>query len=746
MTVGRTAWTAWGRPLVAVVALLAIADARAQPVVAASGASAAASMPALSSSSSASSPAAPSPDPDLLWLEDIHGARATAWVAARNAETDRRLRTDPRFAAERDRFAAYAQGAGRDEYANGGYVHQVNRDAQHPLGTWRTMRLDDAVAAPAWNDELAIDDLAKAEGTPWQFRPGWLNPTCDSTLGTRCLLALSPDGGDRTVLREFDLATRRFVAPTDGGFTIPVAARTVVAWVDRDTVMLSSDFGPGSLSPAGYAVQARLWKRGRPLAEAKLVFQAPPDTVLFILHAMRSTGKSIYLAEVWLRGKASPEYWRLDPQRAAEPLALPAPVVQYRGVVGVLGDRLVVMTAEPAALGGRTVRAGSLLAIRIDGRGTPELVFQPDATQAIDPIFHLAMARDSLWFVAMKNVDAHLYSAAPRGGRWVVTEHPLPPHAAVQMLTGELTTGSVMAKVESLLLPPTTSLYAASRPPREIATTSALFDATPYVTEQHLATSRDGTRVPYYLVHRKSFRFDDSAPGLVSAYGGFGVSWLPSYVNHEFKTDIGWPIVERGGVFVLANIRGGGEYGPAWHDAARRGKRQNGLDDLAAIARDLVRIRAVAPDRLAMIGGSNGGLLAAATGIQSPTLFKALIAEVPLTDMLRYTRLYTGSVWINEYGDPDDPVERAKLLAYSPLQNVRPGVRYPEMLLVTSTSDDRVHPGHARRLAETLRSVGQPVLFHEATEGGHEGLASLQEQAELRALETVYLLQALHMR
>jgi prolyl oligopeptidase len=252
--------------------------------------------------------------------------------------------------------------------------------------------------------------------------------------------------------------------------------------------------------------------------------------------------------------------------------------------------------------------------------------------------------------------------------------------------------------------------------------------------------------VPYYLVHRKGMRMDGTAAGLVSAYGGFGVSWLPSYANREFKTDIGWPILERGGVFVMANIRGGGEYGPAWHDAARRGLRQNGLDDLAAVAQDLVRLRAVAPGRLAMIGGSNGGLLAAATGIQRPELFKALIAEVPLTDMMRYTKLYTGSVWINEYGDPDDPVEAARLRAFSPLQNVKPGVHYPEMLLVTSTADDRVHPGHARRLAEKLRSVGQPVLFHEATEGGHEGLASVDQQARERALETVYLLQALQLK
>ena len=680
-------------------------------------------------------------DPDALWLEDVHGERAQAWVAARNAETDARLRADPRFAAERERYLRYGQAAGPEAYAAGGYVHALLRDAAHPLGTWRTQRLD-GHATSQWQDALSLDDLARAEGVRWQFRPHWLNPICDAALGSRCLVSLSPDGGDRTVLREFDLATRRFV-PAAEGFEIPVAARTVVAWVDHDTVMLTSDFGPGSLSDAGYALQARLWKRGQPLAEARTVFDAPPNTVLFILHAMKSDGPARYFAEVWRRGEPSPEYWQLAPDRPAHPLALPGPVVQYRGVVGTLGDELVALTSRPVSIGTRQVRAGSLLAVPLHGDRPATVIFEPDATQAIDPIFHLAMSRDRLWFAAMTNVDARLYSAAPGRRGWKVTAHAVPPHAAINLLTGESTQGEVMARVESLLLPPTLQVYPERGAPRTVDAAPSVVAERDNVVEQHFATSRDGTRVPYYLLHRRDWHPDGQGAGVVSAYGGFGVSWLPSYVNHEFKTDIGWPIVERGGVFVLANIRGGGEYGPAWHAAARRGLRQNGLDDLAAVAHDLVRRGVVAPGRLGMIGGSNGGLMAAATGIQRPDLFAALIAEVPLTDMLRYTRLYTGAVWINEYGDPDDPAEAARLRAYSPLQNVRPNVRYPEMLLVTSTADDRVHPGHARRLAERLRSAGAPVLFHESTEGGHEGLATVQELAEVRALETVYLLQAL---
>ena len=731
------------RSIDALIAALAPVTAAAALAFAASAAVVA--QPILSSGDaapSASSASASSADPDALWLEDVHGSRALAWVRERNGETTRRVAADPRYDAEVKRFERLGQGAGSDDYLSGGYVHRVLRDAKHPLGTWQVMRADDS-GDRHWQDAISFDALAEREGLRWQFRPGWLNPVCDSKLGSRCLLALSPDGGDRTVLREFDLAAGRFVGAAEGGFAIATPARTYVAWVDRDTVMVSSDFGAGSMSEAGYAIQARLWKRGQPLAQAKLVFEAPKGAVLFIPHAMKTEGPTLFLAEVWPRGADSPEYWLLHLDAPATKLQLPAPVVQYRGIVGMLRGKLIAMTAQPAVVGGRSVRTGSLLAVPLDGNGPTRVIFEPTAAEAIDPIFHLAMARDSLWFVAMRDVDAHLYSAVPQGGRWRVVEHALPAHAAVQMLTGENTQGVVMAKVESLLRPPTTTLYGIGKPPDVIDRAPALFDASAFTSEQRFAISADGTRVPYYLVRPKAFSFDGHAAGLISAYGGFGVSWLPAYANHEFKTDIGLPLLERGAVFVQANIRGGGEYGPAWHDAARRTKRQNGLDDLAAVAHDLVRIGAVAPNRLAMIGGSNGGLLAAATGIQRPSLFKALIAEVPLTDMLRFHNLYTGSVWINEYGDPDDPVERAALARYSPLQNVKPGVSYPEMLLVTSTADDRVHPGHARRLAERLRSVGQPVLFFEATEGGHESLSALRPQAELRAMETIYLLQAL---
>ena len=711
---------------------------------ASASASAPAPAPATASTSASDRGTATTADADLLWLEDVHGARAGAWVAERNAETMRRLAGDARYGAEVQRFERLGQGGGGDEYLSGGYVHRVLRDAAHPLGTWQVMRVD-PVAGRRWHDVLGFDALARREGTPWQFRPNWLNPVCDATLGSRCLLALSPDGGDRTVLREFDLATGRFVDAADGGFAIATAARTYVAWIDRDTVLISSDFGAGSMSPAGYAVQARVWRRGQPLAQARLVFEAPAGAVLFIPHAMKNDGPTLFLAEVWPRGADTPEYWRVRLDAPATRLQLPSAVVQYRGIVGVLQGELIAMTAAPSIVGGRTVRAGSLLAVPLDGEHAARVIFEPSAAEAIDPIFHLAMARDSLWFVAMRDVDAHLYSAVPARARWRVAEHALPAHAAVQMLTGENAQSVVMAKVESLLLTPTTSLYGLDGKPDVIDRAPPLFDATRFASEQHFAISADGTRVPYYLVRPKAFRFDGRGAGLVSAYGGFGVSWLPAYASHEFKTDIGLPLLERGAIFVQANLRGGGEYGPEWHDAARRSRHQKGLDDLAAVARDLVRIGAVAADRLAMIGGSNGGLLAAATGIQQPSLFKALIAEVPLTDMLRFHKLYTGSVWINEYGDPDDPTERAALARYSPLQNVRRGVRYPEMLLVTSTADDRVHPGHARRLAETLRGAGQPVLFFESTEGGHESLSALRPQAELRALETIYLLQALHL-
>jgi prolyl oligopeptidase len=695
--------------------------------------------------SSTPKPTTQDPAADDLWLEDGASDATRAWVHARNAETEARLLKDPRFAAEQRRFVTLGRQGHSDEYLNGGLLHRVAVDDQHPLGTWQVRAISAAarawVGGSGWQTLLSLDDLARQEGKPWKFRPGWLNPMCDTTVGPRCVLHLSPDGGDRTVLREFDLHKRRFVAD---GFRIETPARTYAHWVDKDQLLVASDFGPGTLSHAGYARQSRLWRRGTPLAEAQLLFEAADDAVLFIPHAFRSTTGSVFVAEVWRQAGGAPEWWLLRTEGDAQRLSLPVDVVRYHGVMGIAADRLVLMTAQALVQGDSRWPAGSLVAVPLPGRtGPAELIFAPAADEAVDPIFHLAIADDGLWFGVMKDVSGHLFSARRGKNGWGRREHPVPPFAAIRLLSGEVAPSSVLVKTESLLLPPAVSVRSNHAPTIAVAQAPAAFDASGFVTEQRLATSRDGTRVPYYIVRPKAHRFDGRAAALLTAYGGFGISFLPSYLNSEFQSDFAWPVLAAGGIHVHVNIRGGGEFGPAWHRAAQGRAHPRGIEDLIAVAEDLVRIGAASAQRLGFVGASNGGLLATATAVMRPDLFKAVVADVPITDMLRFHELFTGAVWIDEYGDPRVPEDRAVLQSYSPLHNLREGVHYPEMLLTTSSSDDRVHPGHARRFAERLRRLGQPVLFFESADAGHEGAASLESAARQRAMKSTYLLQAL---
>jgi len=682
-------------------------------------------------------------DADDLWLEDGASAAVRQWVAARNAETEARLLPDPRYAEERRRFLSLGGGRHEEDYLNGGLVHRLRSDASRPLGRWQVRAAGAAarrlLGDDRWHTMLDLDALARAEGRRWTFPLWWKNPMCDTSIGPRCMVNLSPDGGDRTVLREFDLKTRRFVA---NGFRSDTPARHYAHWVDADRLLLASDFGPGSLSDAGYARQARVWRRGTPLADALQRFEAPADAVLFIPHNFRHAGGTLFVAEVWHRSAGAPSWVFIDPERGATPFVPPVELVRYRGLAGIVGERLVATTAQPFTLGDRSLPAGSLLALPLPGRSEAiEPIFVPAAGEAVDPVFHLAVAQDALWFGVMHDVSGRLVRATRGTSGWSLAPQPVPPHGAVRLLTGEIAPSSVLVKTESLLGPPQTTRRDGRRIDL-IAQQRAAFDASRCVTEQRFATSRDGTLVPYYVTRTKQAPQRPPA-AVLSAYGGFGISFLPTYLNPEFHTDLVWPLLARGAIHVHANIRGGGEYGPAWHRGAQRRERMRGVEDLVAVAEDLVRAGLADPKRLGFIGASNGGLLAAATAVQRPDLFRAVVADVPITDMLRFHELFTGAVWIDEYGDPREPADRAALERLSPLHNLRAGVTYPEMLVTTSGSDDRVHPGHARRFAERLRRLGNPVLFHESSDTGHGASAALDAAAARRALKTTYLLQTL---
>lgn len=714
---------------------------------------------AQTTSGASATPAAEAGDAaPLLWLEDATRPQTPAWVKARNAESEQRLMGDPRFAEEQARFQAMAGQQHDEDYLNGGFVHRIHMDTAHPLGQWLVMpvtaqareRMGPDARLNHWTLMLDLDALARQNGQRWRFRPGWLNPMCDASLTAHCLLNFTPDGGDRTLLREFDLRSRKLL---DNGFRVDTLARTYVHWVHPDQVLIASDFGPGSLSSSGYALQSRLWTRGQPLDQASLRFSAPADSVLYIPHAYRSSNGLLFLAEVWPQSGGAPRYWQIQPNGPATPLTLPTDVVRYHGVTGIVNDRLILMTAAPLQHGTITWPAGSLLAMPLPAATRQhialvdqlELIHAPAADEAADPIFHLAITRDGLWIGLMKNVSGTLQFAQRTEHGWTMKAVPVPANAAVQLLSGEVAPSRTLVKTESLLIPPRTQVLGGGQSPLTVAQAAGVMDASHYVTEPHFATSRDGTQVPYYLVRSREQKLDGKGAVVMTAYGGFGVSLLPAYLSAEFHTDMAWPVLAHGGVFVMANVRGGGEYGPTWHAQAQRAGHLHSLEDFEAVAQDLVRIGAAAPRRIAGIGASNGGLLMAASGVRRPDLFGAMVADVPLTDMLRFDQLFTGRVWIDEYGDPSIPAERAVLRSYSPLHNLRSGVDYPFFLVTTSSSDDRVHPGHARRFAERLRELQQPVLFHESQDAGHEGAGDLTEQSRIAALKAVFLLQALQL-
>lgn len=722
--------------------------------------------PAAAEAASASPPATAAPGVAAL---PASGALSTAleddtpstraWVAARNAESEARWMQGPGFEALKAGFLQLGQGTRQDSYLNGGWVHRLQAEAGRPLGRWQVQAASPQarrILGPGWHTLLDLDDMARADGQRWKFPLWWKNPMCDATLGPRCIVNLSPDGGDRTVLREFDLRQRRFVPAAEGGFAIDTPARTYAHWISRDQLLLATDFGPGSLSGAQYARQARVWQRGTPHTAARPLFEAPEDSVLFIPHNFRHRGGTLFVAEVWRQGPGAPEWWLLQPDAADGQTARrwmpPVDLVRYRGLMGIVGDRLLAMSARPLDHAGGQWPAGSVLALPLPGapdadKSPIEPVFVPDAHQAVDPVFHLAVARDALWMGLMNDVSAQLWRVRRTpSGQWPRRAFPLPPHSSVRLLAGEIAPSAVLVKTESLLSPPR-SLLLDEAPQAPLQARSLAQAPNPlgagYQSTQYFATSRDGTQVPYYVLRARGPAPAQRPPALLTAYGGFGFSYLPAFLNPEFHSDLALPLLRAGALHVHVNIRGGGEYGPAWHQAAQRRLRPKGQEDLIAVAEDLVRRGLADPKRLGFIGSSNGGLLAGAVATARPELWRAVVADVPILDMLRFHTLFTGAVWIDEYGDPRDPQDRAVLAGYSPLHRLQAGVRYPALLLTTATSDDRVHPGHARRFAERLRELGQPVWFHESADAGHGGAGSLASAAATRALQANFLLQQL---
>ncbi|HEY8615273.1 prolyl oligopeptidase family serine peptidase [Phenylobacterium sp.] len=659
-----------------------------------------------------------------IWLEEVDAPRAMQWVEAENARTADRLERDPRYKTFLDEARAIFTATDRIPvpHFRAGGVDNLWQDAAHPNGVWRHATLASyRSATPAWETILDVDALAKAEGKRWFYK----GAACLKPAETTCLVRLSNGGGDAVEVREFDTRTKRFL---DGGFRFP-EGKQYVEWLDPQSLIVGREWTPGELTQSGYPMVLKIVSRS---GQAKEVFRGQKSDVWAQPIVLRGEGGRTE-GVVVQRGLTFYESeYSLLTDKGLVRIPLPRKAQQQDYV-----DGQVVFTLQEAWGG---FQPGALIAYDLAalkaGTAKPQLIFQPGPRQAIQQV---AATDGRLAVVLLDDVKGAVDVWDHVGGRWTAKRMPLPRDANITLVDASPKDDQLFVNVEGFLIP--NALWLADGASGAAARVKALpprFKPDTHLVEQFWATSSDGAKIPYFVVRPKAAKLDGSIPTLMYGYGGFEVAKPPIYMPEAGKL---W--MERGGAYVIANIRGGGEFGPAWHQAVLREKRQLAFDDFAAVARDLTARKITSPRRLGIYGRSNGGVLTSVSMTQHPELWNAVVIESPLIDMLRYHKLSAGASWVGEYGDPDVPEDRAFIARYSGYQNLKAGVRYPEAYITTNTRDDRVHPGHARKYAARLKELGAPYLYYEQTFGGHANDADPELNARRWARHYVYLAQKL---
>ena len=667
-----------------------------------------------------------------IWLEEIQGERALAKVDQWNADTEAVLTAQ----AEYPLAKAWARQILDDtrqiampDAIMGDQVTNLWRDADNPRGLWRTATLQSYLAgAPEWRTLIDVDQLGEDEGQSWV----WHGANCLAPEYTRCLVSLSPGGTDADVVREFDIATGAFV---EGGFTLP-EAKSNVAWYDENTLFVGTDEGAGSLTDSGYPRLVKLWERGTDFAQARLIAEGEQTDISM-------NGFSVLDGETRYRFvRRGPSFWTSEYALVTDNGdTVPLPLPEDAEFEAVLGGFVIGKLNSPMETSAGTEQPGALLAWSLDdvldgGDPQPFAVFRPSETQAVEQV---AASENKLWVKVLDDVSGKLIELTPDATGWTERAMDLPVNSTIQIAETSGTGDTAFVTVESMLTPPTLYAVPSEGEPVAIASEPAQFDASKFSVEQKFATSKDGTKVPYYLVRPAGA--EGPLPTLIHAYGGFRAAQTPKYLTAEpYRSGpLGLFWVESGNAYVLANIRGGGEYGPRWHEDALREKRQNSFDDFHAVADDLVANRLASPGRIAASGRSNGGVLVGAVANQRPDLYGAIISGSPLIDMKRYNKLLAGASWMAEYGNPDVPADWAFMREWSPYQNMRDTPDVPAAFYYLSTLDDRVHPGHARKAAAKHEAWGQTFYYHEYREGGHSVGSDHEEDAKRAALLLAYL-------
>ena len=668
-------------------------------------------------------------DDQYAWLEEVTGEKPLEWVKAQNARTEAEITTTQGFkqleAGILKMLDSDAKIPGVQKI--GDYYYNFWKDKNHERGIWRRTTLAEyRKPQPQWETILDLDALNKAEGENWV----WHGANCLRPEYTRCLVALSRGGADANVTREFDLGTRQWVK--DGFFR--AEAKGALGWKDADTVYAYTDFGPGSMTPSGYPRIVKEWTRGTPISDARVVYEGTNDDMYIAAFHDDTPGFerdfvsrtiAFYNNELYLRG-AEGKLSKID---------VPNSVSK-----GVVREWLTLELREPWEVGGKTYKAGSLLATNFDdfmaGKREFDVLFEPTDTTSLAGA---TWTKNHVVLNVMDDVKNKLTVLTHGKDGW--TSKPMPVGS---LEFGTTSVGAVDADesdavwltTTNYLIPTTLMLGEAGGAPESIETLKAMpafFDSSKHVIEQHFATSKDGTRVPYFMVRAKDIKFDGSNPTLLYGYGGFEISMTPGYSG---GAGMGW--LEKGGVYVVANIRGGGEYGPRWHQAALKQNRHKAYEDFAAVAEDLIARKITSPQHLGIQGGSNGGLLTGNMLTQYPELFGEVVVQVPLLDMKRYSHLLAGASWMAEYGNPDT-ADWEFIQKFSPYHLFDPAKQYPPVIFMTSTRDDRVHPGHARKMAAKMLDAGKDVRYFENIEGGHGGAANNAQSAHMSALAYSFL-------
>jgi len=658
-----------------------------------------------------------------LWLEDVQGQKALDWVKGQNRISTQELEAVPEYRPilkrcleifdSRDRIPLPEQ--------EGTWLYNFWQDPEHERGILRRTTLASyRTASPDWETVLDIDALSKADGEQWVYKGRISLPP----ENRHSMVSLSAGGSDAVVMREFDNETKSFVPD---GFTLP-AAKSRLLWKDANTLWVATDFGEGSLTTSGYPRIVKEWKRGTPLAEARVIFTGHVEDV------------SVYLG--WYESAAgkhnlvvrSPAFFQAENLIGVGDRLVRLPIPLDAELQTIFQDQALFSLRTDWTVDGTTHVQGSLLAIDLDdllqGRSSFTTVFEPTERVSLGSV---ATTRDRVLITTLDNVRSRLWRLAPSADGWTREEIALPGIGTVGIASTASGAAEFFITYEDFLTP--VSLYlVAGGAPEKLKSMPAFFDATGMNVVQQEATSKDGTQIPYFLVTPAGYRADGARPTLLYGYGGFEISQQPGY-----GATVGANWLARGGVYALANIRGGGEFGPRWHQAAQQQNRIKSFEDFIAVAEDLVARGVTSPAHLGIMGGSQGGLLVGGAFTLRPDLFGAVVCQVPLLDMQRFNKLLAGASWMAEYGNPDVPADWDYIRTWSPYHLVQKGVKYPKVFFWTTTRDDRVHPGHARKMVARMLGMGHPVYYYENIEGGHGSGSTNTQRARIRALEFAYL-------